>query len=757
MLAIFGALMFWVVCMGDRYDNLVSATESSSSTASESAAFAQSLVSSIQHPLAMLLLQIIAILIAVRIFSYLFKFIGQPGVIGEIMAGIILGPSVLGYFFPEIFGFLFAPGSLGSLEVVSQIGLILFMFVIGLELDLSIIKTKASETLVISHASIIVPFFMGMVFAYFIYSEFAAGLCDFLPFALFLGISVSITAFPVLARIVQERGLSHTPMGMLAIASAANNDVTAWCLLAAVIAIAKAGNMMGAVYTLALAVIYIIVMFAVVKPFMKRLGSLYNTQEGINKVMMAVIFLVLIISSFITEVIGIHALFGAFVAGVIMPANINFRRVVSQKIEDIALVLLLPLFFVFTGLRTEIGLINSPHLWTICAALILVSISGKLLGATFSSRLVGESWKDSLSIGILMNTRGLMELIVLNIGYEMGIISAPIYVMFVIMALFTTFMATPSLALIEKIFSPRRKKTKIHSSTEVRILISFANPAGAPALLNLANQMYGSPDYVTKFTAVHYTIGTEANPMDVLSYSEDSFIPVIQEAEKLGVEIKTLYRVTDHYGEDLAQFVHQENFDYVLTGVGPNFVDSHIARSLRRKPFDIRAMMENLNVLRNFRMLPTSLTRDKSEMLLSGIDSNLGMFINREFGEINVAGIVLSENRDETLMNFVDTVSPEIRIDIMALTQHLANELRVDISNMRNIPPPTLRRIYGPHEDILGFAQNKELLIISYNSWLKIVRDEPLAIAKLPSFLVVRSKDYILSKRSNPLERLRKN
>ena len=423
--------------------------------------FTQSLHEGVHHPVAMLLLQIISILVAVRIFSWLFKYLGQPGVIGEIVAGIVLGPSLLGHFFPETFGFLFAPDSLESLNILSQIGLILFMFIIGMELDLGILRKKGSQTLVISHASIIVPFFLGTVLAWQVYPEFGFGHTTFVPFALFIGISVSITAFPVLARIIQERNLGKTPMGMLAIASAANNDITAWCLLAAIIAIAKAGSVASAGYTLLCVILYVLFMFGLVRPFMRKLGNIYNSQEIISKPLVAFIFLVLILSSYITEVLGVHALFGAFVAGVIMPANLSFRRIMTEKVEDVALVLFLPLFFVFTGLRTEIGALNTAHLWVVCALFVAVSIVGKLAGAALSARFVGESWKDSLSIGVLMNTRGLMELIVLNIGYEMGVLPSSIYVIFVIMALFTTFMATPSLVLIDKLFARRRPTLRL--------------------------------------------------------------------------------------------------------------------------------------------------------------------------------------------------------------------------------------------------------------------------------------------------------
>lgn len=506
MLLIFGVLFWMVIRQGKLWDaasdvTSVTATEQTlTSTVAPSGEtgitkpydlFTQSLQEGLHHPLAVLLLQIISILVAVRIFSWLFKYLGQPGVIGEIVAGIVLGPSVLGHFFPETFGFLFSDSSLESLNILSQIGLILFMFIIGMELDLSILRKKGSQTLVISHASIIVPFFLGTVLAWQVYPEFGAGHTTFVPFALFIGISVSITAFPVLARIIQERNLGKTPMGMLAIASAANNDITAWCLLAAIIAIAKAGSVASAGFTLVCVILYVLFMFGLVRPFMRKLGEIYNSQEIISKPLVAFIFLVLILSSYITEVLGVHALFGAFVAGVIMPANLSFRRIMTEKVEDVALVLFLPLFFVFTGLRTEIGALNTPHLWGVCALFVAVSIVGKLAGAALSARFVGESWRDSLSIGVLMNTRGLMELIVLNIGYEMGILPSSIYVIFVIMALFTTFMATPSLVLIEKLFARREPESHIQPSIKARVLISFARPASAPLFCELSSCCVG--------------------------------------------------------------------------------------------------------------------------------------------------------------------------------------------------------------------------------------------------------------------------
>ena len=284
MLLLFGGLIYVAIEEGDRFSHHAANTLNMVQEG-PFAMFLQFMQDNLHHPLTTLLIQIIAVLLMVRLFGYLFSLIGQPGVIGEIVAGIVLGPSVLGLFFPEAFHFLFPVHSLTNLELLSQVGLILFMFVIGMELDFSVLKNKINETLVISHAGILVPFFLGILSSYWIYETYAADHTPFLPFALFIGISMSITAFPVLARIIQERNMTKTPLGTLAIASAANDDVTAWCLLAVVIAISKAGSFASALYSVGLAVVYIAVMFLVVRPFLKKVGEVYaNNVCGIYPV-----------------------------------------------------------------------------------------------------------------------------------------------------------------------------------------------------------------------------------------------------------------------------------------------------------------------------------------------------------------------------------------------------------------------------------------------------------------------------------------
>lgn len=406
----------------------------------------------LKHPLSTLLFQIILIFVASRIFGTLAAKMGLQSVIGEIVAGIILGPSLLGMLLPDFSAFVFPKESLKTLQFLSQIGLAFFMFIIGMEFDTSKLKNKAHDAVVISHASIVFPYFLGMGLAYFIYPAYAPANVSFLAFALFMGIALSITAFPVLARILQERKLTKTPLGILALTCAAADDVTAWCILAAVVAIAKAGSMASAGVTIILTVVYVIIMLRLVKPWLYKICRENIVQGKVGKKVVTIFIFMLIGSAYLAEIIGIHALFGAFLAGVIMPQDVDFKAIIAEKIEDISVLLLLPIFFAFTGLRTQISLLNQEHLWLLCAVVILIAVIGKFGGSTLAAKLVGHNWKDSLSIGALMNTRGLMELIVLNIGYDLGILTPEIFAIMVLMALFTTFMTGPSLNLLEKIF-----------------------------------------------------------------------------------------------------------------------------------------------------------------------------------------------------------------------------------------------------------------------------------------------------------------
>jgi Kef-type K+ transport system membrane component KefB len=445
----FSTLIYYVIIQGNKLQ-LQSVVSSSHKNGTFWEQSIKSLQLNLSHPLGILLLQIITIVLVARFFSYFFRKIGQSSVIGEIVAGIVLGPSLLGTLLPRVSNFVFPVTSLGNLGIMSQIGMLLFMFVVGVKLDLQILKNKAHQTVIVSHASIIFPFALGIILSYYIYQETAPDNISFLSYSLFIGISMSITAFPVLARIVQERGIANTKLGALVITCAAADDITAWCILAVVVTIVKAGSFYEAGFTIILAVIYILLMLKLIRPFLLRVSSFYSSKEGSSKSIIGVFFVILVISAWCTEIIGIHALFGAFMAGVVMPQNVTLRNVLIEKVEDITLVLFLPLFFVFTGLRTQISLLSEPGLWQLCLVVILVAVIGKFVGSALAARFVGQSWRSSLTIGALMNTRGLMELVALNIGYDLGVISSEMFVILVLMALLTTFMTGPLLDLINK-------------------------------------------------------------------------------------------------------------------------------------------------------------------------------------------------------------------------------------------------------------------------------------------------------------------
>ncbi|WP_195648170.1 cation:proton antiporter [Bacteroides fragilis] len=711
MLLLFGVLIYMAIEEGDRFSHHAVA----SSTVAEDTPFTmfcQFVTDNLHHPLSILLIQIIAVLLMVRLFGFLFKHIGQPGVIGEIVAGIVLGPSVLGYFFPDVFQALFPPESLTNLELLSQVGLVLFMFVIGMELDFSVLKNKINETLVISHAGILVPFFLGIVASYWIYEEYAAAQTAFLPFALFIGISMSITAFPVLARIIQERNMTKTSLGTLAIASAANDDVTAWCLLAVVIAIAKAGTFASALYAIGLTALYIIIMFMVVRPFLKKVGEVYANQEVINKTFVALILLILIISSTLTEIIGIHALFGAFMAGVVMPPSIGFRKVMMEKVEDIALVFFLPLFFAFTGLRTEIGLINSPALWGVCLLLITVAVAGKLGGCAVAARLVGESWKDSFTIGTLMNTRGLMELVALNIGYEMGVLPPSIFVILVIMALVTTFMTTPLLHLVERIFARREERL----SAKLKLVFCFGRPESGRSLLSIFFLLFGKKMKAALVVAAHFTVGTDLNPLNAEQYARDSFSLVDEKASELGLSVENRYRVTDKLVQDMIRLARKERPDMFLLGAGSKYRPDTAGSN---------------------GVLWLSLFRDKIDDVMEQVKCPVAVFVNRGYSGSSPVSFVLGGVIDAFLLTYLESMlegGAQVHLflfdtDDEAFRQSTDPILAKYSSQIRTQP-------FSGAANLTSAAKDG-LLVMSHLSYTKLSEEEEV-FRDLPSLLVIR-------------------
>jgi Kef-type K+ transport system membrane component KefB len=406
------------------------------------------------QPLTRLLLQLVVIIAFARLLGAVFRQLGQPAVVGEIVAGIALGPSVFGALAPRLSGLIFEASSLTALKLFAEIGVVLFLFVVGLELDISRLKQMAQTAVVVSHASIVVPYFLGVALSLFLYRELAPSGVSFLAFALFMGIAMSITAFPVLARILSERRLTGTRLGDTAITCAAVDDVTAWSLLAVVVAVVGARGFSAALPTIALTLAFIVAMVWLVRPLLDRLFAAERDASASTApatTAMTGVFLFLLASALATEAIGIHALFGAFLAGAVFPRRARLREALVSRLEEVTSVLLLPLFFALTGLRTEIGLLSDGRSWLLCGSIILVATAGKLGGTLLAGRLTRMSWVDSFALGALMNTRGLMELIALNLGYELGILSPRVFAMMVLMALTTTLATGPLLSLADRL------------------------------------------------------------------------------------------------------------------------------------------------------------------------------------------------------------------------------------------------------------------------------------------------------------------
>ncbi len=395
------------------------------------------------------LLALVAILIFARVLGALFRGMGQPQVIGEMIAGILLGPSFLGHLAPGFAAFLFPTSVAPYLSVLAQIGVILYMFLVGLELDTDLLRQRTHASVAISHASIIAPFLLGGVLALWLYPLFSTRDVPFTVFALFLAVAMSITAFPVLARILTDRQIHKSRMGAVALACAAVDDVTAWCLFAFVVSLARAqpGRVL---LTLGLTAVFIASVLLLLRPAAVWFARRQPWQEKTSKDSVVIVCAALLLAALATQRIGIHALFGAFLVGAVIPHDSSLARDVNEKFEDLVVVLFLPVFFAFTGLRTQIGLVHGLRDWSICLVIILVASLGKFGGASLAARFTGLTWGESASLGILMNTRGLMELIVLNVGLDLGVLSPALFAMLVIMAIVTTLITTPVLQVLTR-------------------------------------------------------------------------------------------------------------------------------------------------------------------------------------------------------------------------------------------------------------------------------------------------------------------
>ncbi len=639
----------------------------------------------------LVLIDILIIIGLSRLVGLGFRRIKQPLVIGEIVAGIMLGPSLFGLVAPDLAAFIFQPQAIPYLGVLSQIGLIFFMFLIGLELDPKYLKNQIDVAILTSHVSILVPFSLGTLLSLLLYPLVSNSSVSFTAFALFLGAAMSITAFPVLARIITENNLQGTRLGTLALTCAAVDDVTAWCLLALAIAVTRTNSMAAAFPTILEAVVYIALMVTVVRSFLRKLATYYNRTGKLSQFTLAGIYMGVVASALITEMIGIHLIFGAFLLGAVMPKHQGLTRELAQKTEDFVLTFLLPIFFAYSGLRTQIGLLNSPVLWLLCGLVLAVAITGKYVGTYGAARFCGIPKRDAAALGWLMNTRGLTELIVLNIGLSLGVISPLLFTMLVIMALVTTFMTSPLLEWIypkQQIRADRVDQVEEAVQPDYRILVPIANPSTQKGLIQLAlaiatgNRVPGSDDAIS--AAVY--------PLNLIQLEEDyAYQSTPAEVDRLIAEQQTQIQI----------LIESLELDYAQSLVHP------IVRVARDVAQDAVMLAERDRVdliLMGWHRPAFSRNRlgGRVGQILSAARADVAVFVDRQHNKLErlLVPYIPNVHNDlglEIALRLLMT-SPNCHLTILRVTQdNQSNDLTYELKSLMNqLPDPLLRRIYIP-------------------------------------------------------------
>ena len=697
--------------------------------------FQQSVSHHVHSTIGLLLVQILVILLTARFMGWLFRKLRQPAVIGEIIAGILLGPSLFGKISPELFTSLFPTESLSNIQLLSNFGLILFMFAVGMELRLGDIQKRLKSSLIISHAGIFIPFILSLPLSYAIYTDQAASYTDFTPFALFIGITMSITAFPVLARIIQENNLLRTNLGRLSLSTAAAGDISAWLMLAAIIAISQSGSILSTGYNLLFLIGYLLVMFGIIRPLFRVAGKVYNNTEVISHGLVGVIFILLLLSSYITELLSMHALFGAFMLGLVMPEDISFRKIVTDKVEDVSLLLFLPLFFVSSGLQTELGLIDSPEMWGLLGLFTLVAVVGKVGGTYFAARISGESPKSSIYLGALMNTRGLMELVVLGIGYEMKILPPTIYPVLVLMTVITTVMTMPMIHAINAIIRLRESRRDriegLDKQTGIKVLLSFGRPSSGATLLRMTNQLLRRGEAHPQVTALHITTDKDINTIEADSYFQASFAPILQEANTLEQPLTTDYLVADEVEGTILSKLSDERYNLLIVGTGVRLSSeeedqaAHAARqqiSRRMGAFSVRTTESLLSI--------HSMLRDKMTYFVKQAPCSVGILLSRAF------------DSPKQILLYVMT-QEELRLLPYARTMAENNQAHLRILAPASITNESLR-LHSEEERISDLSsslpEGDDLVIVSYNHWLETFDKHEELIAQLPSTLILALK-----------------
>ena len=501
----------------------------------------------------------------------LFQRIGQPAVVAEIVACLCLGPSLLGRVWPGASARLFPEGALASIDLLAQLGLVLFMFVVGIEFDPGLLRRRARLAAAVASSSILVPFVAGAALGVSMYAEYAPAGVGMLPFALFLGAATCVTAFPVLSRILSEHGLTRTELGALTLTCAAANDAAAWCGLAFVIAIVQAKDIFSGLETTVFAATYVGVMVGVVRPFTARLLRRFETRQGQSRVGFSLLMLLLFSSAFVTQIIGIHALFGAFVFGAVLPRDERTLHSLTSRLEDVVVVVFLPLFFAATGLRTEMGSLDSVERWAWCGLIIAVATAGKVLGSAVPARLGGLPLRESVTLGVLMNTRGLMELIILEIGRQLGVLSPLMFTMFVLMAVGTTLMTSPLLLALyprARVMEARAAEQPVArppvAAADFSLLTCVSLPSSVPSLAEVAALLgRGARAYALSLVSVRDPASLFPESAASLPLDED---PASALAARSGVPMEAMSFPSADPISDIVEVARLKKADLVLLG-----------------------------------------------------------------------------------------------------------------------------------------------------------------------------------------------
>ena len=508
--------------------------------------------------------------------------------------------------------------------------------------------------------------------------------------------------------------------------------------------ITMAPNFVSSLYIIMLAVLYVIAMIYIVKPFLKRIGDLYGSKDTIIKPVVAIFFLVLIISSYATEVIGIHALFGAFMAGAIMPDVPKFRTIFIEKVEDVALILLLPLFFVFTGLKTEIGLLNDPYLWKVTGFIILVAVVGKFLGSALAAKFVGQSWRDSLTIGALMNTRGLMELIVLNIGLELKVLTPEVFTMMVIMALVTTFMTGPALDLINYIFKTKDGVEIIEQTNhnKYRILISFGNNEKGKSLLRLANSLIKRQKNSSSITVMHLSLSDEVHTFNLEDKEKNSFYPIVEESQLLKQDITTIFKATMDIETEIADVANQGDYDLLLIGLGKSIFEGTILGKVIG--FTTRIINPD-RLIDKFTgkegLFENSPFDERTRQIISKTKMPIGILIDKDLKYVNHVFIPIFSPEDSFVIDYIQKLvyNNNSKIVILDVNGHLTTNF------VMNSAVDSLEQKY-PNNIVLitdkiikeEFLAQQDLMLISLESWKELVDSRSDWLSGVPSVLILK-------------------